>query len=59
MCGQVSRVGLMRWEWLTGRVEQRLGEWKNTEAEEQEGNWENGAVTVLTSYTAELNLKHD
>ena len=26
---QVSRVGLMRWEWLAGRVEQRQGRVEN------------------------------
>ena len=40
-------VGLIRWEWLAGRVEQRQGEWKNTEADGQERNWENGAVIQL------------
>ena len=35
----------MRWEWLTGRVEQRQEEWTNTETEGQEGNRGNGAVT--------------
>ena len=45
----MSRVGLMRWVWLAGRVEQRQGEWKNTEAEGQEGNRENGAVTEQVS----------
>jgi len=29
----VSVVGLIREEWLAGRVEQRQGEWKITEAE--------------------------
>ena len=47
LCRQVSRVGLMRWAWLAGRVEQREGEWKITEAEGHEGNWENGAVTTV------------
>jgi len=33
----VSVVGLIREEWLAGRVEQQQGEWKSTEAEGLEG----------------------